>query len=145
MEIKFNSIGTIHTPYKKNAPFRPEENAEGEFYIVVDKQYLKALLELDKFQYIIVYFYFDRSTNKNLVAHPPNSGGKEVGLFASRSPNRLNGIGMNIVKLIRIEENIIYTSGMDALDNTPLLDIKPYIENLDSKPGAGNGWKKDMI
>ena len=112
MKIEFNSIGTIHTPYKKIAPFRPDENAEGNFYIIVDDQYRKAIAELEKFQYIIVYFYFDRSIKKNLIAHPPNSGGKEVGLFASRSPNRLNGIGMDIVKLIRIEKNIIYTSAI---------------------------------
>lgn len=140
MKIEFNSIGIIHTPYMEIAPFRPNENAKGEFIIKIDKEYQKALSGLEKFQYIIVYFYFDRSTKKNLLAHPPSSGGKEVGLFASRSPNRLNGIGMDIVKLIRIEKNIIYTSGLDALDNTPLLDIKPYIENLDSKLGAGNGW-----
>ncbi|MCD4772762.1 MAG: tRNA (N6-threonylcarbamoyladenosine(37)-N6)-methyltransferase TrmO [Bacteroidales bacterium] len=140
MKIEFNSIGTIHTPYKEIAPFRPDENEKGIFFINVDKQYQKALFELNKFQYIIVYFYFDRSFKKNLVAHPPNYNGKEVGLFASRSPNRLNGIGMDIVKLIRIERNIIYTSCLDVFDNTPLLDIKPYIENLDSKPQAGNGW-----
>ena len=138
--IEFESIGIIHTPYKTIAPFKPDENAEGEFFITIDKHYQKALLELDKFKYIIVFFYFDRSTKKKLFAHPPSAEGKKVGLFSSRSPNRFNGIGMDIVKLIRVKENIIYTSGMDALDNTPLLDIKPYIEYLDSKPGAGNGW-----
>lgn len=142
MKIEFNSIGIIHTPYKERAPFRPDENAKGEFTIVIDKKYRDALIDLEKFKYIIVFFHFDRSMKKNLIAHPPNSG-KEVGLFASRSPNRLNGIGMDIVKLLRIKENVIYTSGMDILNNSPLLDIKPYIENLDSKPGAGNGWLEE--
>jgi tRNA (Thr-GGU) A37 N-methylase len=53
-------------------------------------------------------------------------------LFASRSPNRINKIGMDIVKVLRVEENLIYTSPMDILDGTPLLDIKPYISEIDN-------------
>jgi tRNA (Thr-GGU) A37 N-methylase len=64
----------------------------------------------------------------------------EVGVFASRSPFRKNKIGMNTVKILGIEKNRIYTSTMDALDNTPLLDIKPYIKDLDCFPEANDGW-----
>ena len=65
--------------------------------------------------------------------------GKETGLFASRSPNRINKIGMNVVKIRKIDHNLIYTSPMDALDGTPLLDIKPYISELDCHPEASSG------
>ena len=61
-------------------------------------------------------------------------------MFASRSPNRPNPIGLSVVKILRIEKNIIAISGIDAFDNTPLLDIKPYIKNLDSKEDANFGW-----
>ena len=139
MEIKFSSVGAIRTPYNEIAPFRPDNSAEGDFYIIVDERYLEALSGLDQFSHIIIYFYFDRSEKTNLTVHPPHLHGKETGLFSSRSPNRINKIGMNIVELKKIEKNIVYTSPMDILDKTPLLDIKPYIPDLDCFPDAGKG------
>ena len=68
----------------------------------------------------------------------------EVGLFASRSPVRPNPIGLSIVRLKRIEGNVVYTSGLDVFDGTPLLDIKPYIKGLDSKDDANYGWIKEL-
>ena len=65
--------------------------------------------------------------------------GAETGLFASRSPNRINKIGMDIVKIINIDDNVIYTSPMDILNDTPLIDIKPYIPQIDSFPEASSG------
>lgn len=136
MEIRFKSIGTISTPYKTIAPFRPDNSSEEKFCIKVFEDYADALTDLEKFSHIIVYFYFDKSDKTNLIAHPPHMGGESTGLFASRSPNRINKIGMDIVQLIEIKGNIIYTSPMDILDGTPLLDIKPYIPDLDCHPGA---------
>jgi len=64
---------------------------------------------------------------------PPWADGKEIGLFSSRSPNRPNPIGLSIVRVKNIIKNKIYTSGIDVFNDTPLLDIKPYIKKLDSK------------
>jgi len=75
------------------------------------------------------------------LAHPPSHNGGTVGLFASRSPNRPNPIGIDIARVLRIEKNKVYTTGLSALDGTPLLDIKPY-RDIDSKPDAGKGWSK---
>jgi tRNA-Thr(GGU) m(6)t(6)A37 methyltransferase TsaA len=88
----------------------------------------------------MVIYYFDRTKKHHLTAHPPGYEGLEVGVFASRSPFRRNKIGMNTVKLLRIEGNRVYTSPMDALDKTPLIDIKPYIKDLDCFPEANEGW-----
>jgi len=125
-------IGRIQTPYADIAPFRPDPEDTGEFIIHIEKKYMKAMKGLDEISYIIVYFYFSKSTRTNLLVHPPHLHGKDTGLFASRSPNRINKIGMDIVKVLRVEENLIYTSPMDILDGTPLLDIKPYISEIDN-------------
>jgi tRNA-Thr(GGU) m(6)t(6)A37 methyltransferase TsaA len=71
---------------------------------------------------------------------PPWTGDTKVGLFASRSPVRPNPIGISIVRVKRIINNEIFTSGLDVLDGTPLIDIKPYIKDLDSKCDANYGW-----
>jgi tRNA (Thr-GGU) A37 N-methylase len=79
-----------------------------------------------------------------MMIQPPWAKGKKVGLFASRSPVRPNPIGLSIVRIKKIIENKIYTSGLDVFDGTPLLDIKPYIKDLDDKFDADYGWIKEM-
>jgi tRNA (Thr-GGU) A37 N-methylase len=71
---------------------------------------------------------------------PPRGSGKEVGLFATRSPNRLNPIGLTVARIRKVEGNLIYTHGLDILDGSPLLDIKPYIRDFDMKEDANLGW-----
>lgn len=142
--ISFSPIGIIHTPYKEMAPFRPDIKAGGEFCLEVFPEFIEGLRELDRFSHIIVLFYLDRTKKHHLTAHPPKfNGTKEVGVFASRSPFRKNKIGMNTVELKKVEGNLIYTSPLDALDNTPLIDIKPYVKDLDCFPEANEGWLKD--
>jgi tRNA-Thr(GGU) m(6)t(6)A37 methyltransferase TsaA len=79
-----------------------------------------------------------------MMVSPPWADGKKVGVFASRSPVRPNPIGLSVVRIKNIVENRIYTSGLDAFDGTPLLDIKPYIKDLDSKSDANYGWIEEM-
>jgi len=138
--ILYDPIGVINTPYIDTAPFRCEEDAEGEFYLRLLPQFQEALYLLEKFDYLHVLFHIDRGKHYKLKVNPPNADGQEVGLFASRSPNRPNPIGLSTVKIIKIEKNIIHTSGLDVLDNTPLLDIKPYIPAIDLKINANSGW-----
>ncbi|MFC2100892.1 tRNA (N6-threonylcarbamoyladenosine(37)-N6)-methyltransferase TrmO [Bacteroidota bacterium] len=138
--ILYDAIGIIHTPYKELAPFRAEENAKGDFYIKIEPRFMDALYLLEKFNYVHVLFHIDRAKHYKLKVHPPNANGNEVGLFASRSPNRPNPIGLSIVRIKKIEKNIIYTTGLDVLDHTPLLDIKPYIPAVDIKPDSNSGW-----
>lgn len=139
MKIEFKSIGIIKTPYMEQAPFRPDPTGTGEFSIQIDPEYESALTDLSQFSHLIVLFYFDRATKTNLLVHPPHMNGAETGLFASRSPNRINKIGMDVVEIISIKNNSIITSPMDILDNTPLLDIKPYVPALDCHPDASKG------
>lgn len=143
-EIIYKPIGLIHSPYKNLAPFQPRENdTNGPFVLELMPEYETALHDLEYFRYIIVLFHIDRAKgyNGSNVAHPPSLSGGTVGLFASRSPNRPNPIGLDVAKLLRIEKNMIYTSGLSVLDGTPLIDVKPYTKK-DSKSDPGIGWVK---
>lgn len=142
MDIIFRPIGIIHTPYTEKAPYQPVTNDKGIFYIEVQRNYIKGLQGLEKFRYIFVIFYIDRLKKKGdiNIVQPPWVDNMKVGVFASRSPHRPNPIGLSIVKLKKIEDNRIYTSGLDVFNNTPLLDIKPYIQDLDAKIDANYGW-----
>lgn len=81
---------------------------------------------------------------QELLAEPPWAGGLRVGVFASRSPRRPNPIGLSIVRVLGVKDNEVITSGLDAFDGTPILDIKPYIKDLDSKADANYGWVEDL-
>ena len=138
-------IGVIRTPYKNNAPYQPIEKDQGDFQIIVEPQYIEGLQKLDQFHYIYVIYYIHRVSRevKNIVS-PPWTGGVEVGTFASRSPVRPNFIGLSIVRIKKVLKNKIFTTGLDVFDGTPLLDIKPYIKDLDSKCDANYGWIEDL-
>jgi tRNA (Thr-GGU) A37 N-methylase len=75
---------------------------------------------------------------------PSWTPGRNVGLFSSRSPVRPNPLGLSIVEVKRVTGNEVFTSGLDTFDGTPLLDIKPYIKDLDSKDDANYGWLEDL-
>ncbi|MEN8192763.1 MAG: tRNA (N6-threonylcarbamoyladenosine(37)-N6)-methyltransferase TrmO [Bacteroidota bacterium] len=141
MNFELKQIGTIHTPYKDNAPYQADEKVEGDFTIDVDPKFEQALKSLEQFTHIYVLYYLDRLDEeyKNIIS-PPWADNHSTGLFASRSPVRPNPIGLSIVKILNIKKNIISISGIDAFDNTPLIDIKPYIKNLDCKEDANAGW-----
>lgn len=139
-DMQLIPVGIVHTPYKQQAPFRPDQEVEGEFYLEIDPELEPALEKLDTFSHIIVLYQFDQNLKTHLKAHPPGHPGLETGTFASRSPNRVNKIGMNVVRLLEIKGNRIYTSPMDALDGSPVIDIKPYIKDLDCFPEANSGW-----
>ena len=138
--VQMKKIGTIHTPYTDNAPYQPVEE-EGKFSIELEPEYVEGLKRLLDFKYIYVIYHIDQITQKPKMNVAPSwAGGINVGLFASRSPVRPNPIGLSIVKIKYIIDNEIHVSGLDVFDGTPLLDIKPYIKDLDSKSDANYGW-----
>lgn len=144
-KFDFSEVGIIHTPYKSNAPYQPVENDQGDFQIIINPKYMDGLHKLEKFNYIFVIYYIHQiSREKTNIVSPPWTNGFEVGIFASRSPLRPNQIGISIVKIKKIVDNKIFTSGLDVFDGTPLLDIKPYIKDLDSKEDANYGWIEDL-
>jgi len=144
-ELSFQPIGIIKTPYLDSAPYQPVDTDTQEFYLELEPKYVAGLKELGTFTYIYVLYYIDRLKNASeMNVSPPWAGGKKIGLFASRSPQRPNPIGLSVVRIKKISGQRVYTSGLDVFDNTPLLDIKPYINDLDSKCDANNGWVQNM-
>jgi len=143
--IKFKPIGVIRTPYVDAAPYQPVDADEGDFRIIVKPKYAEGLYKLADFRYIYVIYHIHLITRKpRMIVAPSWAAGLEVGLFASRSPVRPNPIGLSVVRIKKIIDNEIYTSGLDAFDGTPLLDLKPYINELDSKADANYGWLDEV-
>ncbi|MDD5154994.1 MAG: tRNA (N6-threonylcarbamoyladenosine(37)-N6)-methyltransferase TrmO [Candidatus Omnitrophica bacterium] len=140
-EIRLKPIGIIHTPYKepKGIPIQGkfEKSITGQAELF--PEYVKGLKDLNDFSHIILIYYFDRSKEEKLAGRPFLED-EEHGIFAIRSPHRPNHIGFSIVKLEKIINNIVTFSEVDILDDTPLLDIKPYVSHFDSREKVKNGW-----
>ncbi len=115
-----------------------------------DSNYFKGL---EEFTYIWLLWQFSETTDKDITptVRPPKLGGnKRMGVFATRSPFRPNNIGLSSVKIERIEQckqlgTVIYVSGADLMNGTPIIDIKPYLPYTDSHPDASNGFALDDI
>ena len=140
-DFHIRSIGTIHSPFTQQAgtPTQPR-NAEGiEGSVTLHPEYAPALLDLDGFDRVWLVYWFDRSRPAQLTVTPYHDT-KPHGLFATRAPARINGIGISPVKLLGVEGNILRVSEIDILDGTPLLDIKPYVPEFDAYPEAKSGW-----
>ena len=133
-------IGRIHTPWKerKDCP----KNARGSdavCTIEVDPRWAPALTKLETLSHVIVLYWMDRS-RRDLVLQTPRHYGEQFGTFALRSPARPNPIALSVARLVGIEGNRLKVVGLDCLDGTPLLDIKPYFASTDAVPDATVGW-----
>jgi tRNA-Thr(GGU) m(6)t(6)A37 methyltransferase TsaA len=107
--------------------------------IIINKKYIKALEGLEKYSHIIVIYWLHQAdaTSISLKVHPRGDRKRSlVGLFASRSPHRPNPVGEKVVKRLRKWDNILWVKGLDAIDGTPVIDIKPYIPDYDSPADA---------
>ncbi len=138
--ILFQPIGTIRTPYIDKAPYQPYEDKLSRFEVEVYPEFEAGLEGLDSFRYLMLFFYLDRAKISNELMIDVSWAGIRTGVFSTRSPERPNPIGFSIVKLLERKGNILSISGIDAFDDTPLIDIKPYLLELDSKSDANNGW-----
>jgi len=145
MTFQLKQIGVIQTPYINNAPYQPVDEDKGDFRIVIDPKYSDGLYRLDRFRYIYVIYYTHKVKRElSTIVSPPWTGGEKVGVFASRSAVRPNHIGLSIVRIKKIINNEVSTSGLDVFDGTPVLDIKPYVKDLDAKSDANYGWIEEI-
>ena len=133
-------IGLARSPYTDTAQIPKgrgaEHHAEGMLDIL--PEYEPGLADIEGFSHLYVIWVFDRAEGSSLIATPP-SDNKPHGVFATRSPQRPNPIGWTVVTLVRRDGNRLFVRGVDMLDGTPILDIKPY---LSSVPDADlrRGW-----
>lgn len=139
--IHYHPIGRITSPFKDNVgvPRQAIGASHVSATIEVFDEFSAGLKDLEGFSHIVVVFHLHRVTNPSLVAHPPWDG-KEHGVFATRSPYRPNPIGISIVCLERIDRNTLHISCVDMIDGTPVLDIKPYVPELNPAGDVRVGW-----
>ncbi len=138
-----NAIGIIHTKYKKleDMPIQPKGANKTVGKIILNQEYQDGLLDLDGFSHIYLIYIFHLSKGYSLRVRPFLDD-KEHGVFATRAPSRPNPIGLSVVKLLSVQNNIIEVEGADLVDGTPILDIKPYIEQFDKVEHSKSGWLK---
>ena len=98
--------------------------------IVLKKELVEGLYRIEDFEKLYILFYFSKSKGYELI-HRRRYDGKMSGVFASRSPFRPNRIGLTIVELLKVEDNVLHIKGLDAINGTPVLDIKPYIKKIE--------------
>ncbi len=141
MSIILEPIGVIHTPFKaKDGMPIQSAGAKGvKGHIVLREELIPGLTDLDGFSHIIMIYHFHKSTGFELLT-TPFLDNKQHGVFATRAPSRPNQLGISVVRLLKIEKNIIHIENVDMLDETPLLDIKPYIPDFDVHNTEKNGW-----
>ena len=134
-------IGIIHSPHStiEDMPIQPKGASGVEGYILVDEEYKSGLQDLAGFSHIYLLYSFHKASRTELLV-TPFMDNRTRGVFATRSPLRPNHIGLSIVRLKKIEGAGVVVEGIDILDGTPLLDIKPYIEKFDAVQECTSGW-----
>lgn len=142
--ISFIYIGFFKcsTDYKDEQPRQGVfSKTSGFIELVKGNNYEQGLKDLEGFSHLWVIFVFHHNSTWKPLTNPPYSDGNgKKGVFATRSPYRPNPIGMSAVRIDKIEGNKIFVTDSDLLNNTPILDIKPYISDYDSFPHASRGW-----
>jgi tRNA-Thr(GGU) m(6)t(6)A37 methyltransferase TsaA len=151
MALQIEPVGIINTPYKEKfaVPRQPGLVSAAKAQLILSPPYdhPDALRGLEQFSHVWLIFAFHKTMDKgwNPTVRPPRLGGNErLGVFATRSTFRPNPLGLSVAKLESIETKnnqcILHLSGIDLVDNTPVLDIKPYIPYADSLPTAQAGY-----
>lgn len=145
MDITFQPIGFIHTPFTRRdeMPIQPTGDAASNGTIELNPEYAEGLLDLEGFSHLVLIYHLHKANKVSLVVTPFLDSSPH-GVFATRAPARPNPIGLSVVRLIGIEGSTLHISDVDVLDGTPLLDIKPFVPAFDSPDEVQIGWLKDV-
>ena len=134
-------IGRIRTPWKRRSDCpKNARGSDAECAIELDPRYAAALEGVATCTHLVL-LYFMHEARRDLAVQVSRHSGRR-GTFALRSPVRPNPIAMSVVRLVRVERTTLTVAGLDCLDGTPLIDIKPYFASVDSVPEAVVGWSK---
>ena len=149
MNINLKQIATIHSPFHSliDMPIQPKGAKNIYATIEFKDEFVDGLKDLDGFSHIYLIYYFHKVKKYKLSVIPFNDKTNTPrGVFSTRTPMHPNSIGLSIVELVSIDKNIVTIKGVDILDGTPLIDIKPYIENFDKiETKIKSGWMKSNI
>jgi tRNA-Thr(GGU) m(6)t(6)A37 methyltransferase TsaA len=137
-------IGIIHSPFreKEGMPLQPIRSQEAGV-LEVFPDYEQGLQDIEGFSHLILLYHFHQEPQTRMLVKSYLEDSIH-GVFATRSPKRPNHLGISTVELVQREGNLLRVFGIDVLDQTPLLDIKPYVPRVDDRPGARTGWLQHL-
>ncbi|HOJ33902.1 MAG TPA: tRNA (N6-threonylcarbamoyladenosine(37)-N6)-methyltransferase TrmO [Candidatus Hydrogenedentes bacterium] len=145
MNVSYRPIGVIRTPHHspETTPIQPVYAQDYEGQVEVFPEFEDGLKDIEGFSHIYLIYHLHRAEPPRLIVKPFLQD-VERGIFATRAPCRPNPIGLSIVHLVRREGGVLHVRGVDILDGTPLLDIKPYTTRFDCIQTLRNGWQDDV-
>ncbi len=137
----FKPIGFVRSPYKETSAIPRGLGAKHEAEGVLDilREFESGLTDIDGFSHLYVIWVFDHADGFDLIAHPPTDEGRPHGVFATRSPRRPNPIALSVVELLGRDGGSLHARGVDMLDGTPILDIKPCLSSI-AEEKLHRGW-----
>ena len=140
-EIKMPVIGRICSPYKdlENMPVQPVGAGDVSGQLIIDEEYKEGLKDLEGFSHIYIFYHF-HETQKTSLTVKPFMDTKRRGVFSTRAPVRPSHLGMSVIEVVSVEDSVVNVKGLDVLNGTPLIDIKPYILKFDYRENARSGW-----
>jgi tRNA-Thr(GGU) m(6)t(6)A37 methyltransferase TsaA len=144
MEFVLKPIGTIYSPFTHTAgmPIQPAGAKGVAGTIEINAEFAPGLQDLDGFSHILLIYYFHKAARAKLIV-TPFLDSQPRGLFSTRAPTRPNPIGLSVVALKKVENRILHVVNLDILNNTPLLDIKPYVPAFDHHAVDRIGWLEE--
>ena len=145
-EIIYKPIGIVHSPFKetKGTPIQATAAKDISGTVEVFPEFTDGLKDIEGFSHIVLIFHFHLSGQSSLIIKPYLEDA-EHGIFATRGPSRPNSIGISVVRLIKVKKNVLHVKGIDVVDGTPLLDIKPYVPEFDIHEVTSIGWLTERV
>jgi tRNA-Thr(GGU) m(6)t(6)A37 methyltransferase TsaA len=145
MEVIYRPTGIIHSPFNslEDMPIQPTSHISRAGVVEIFPEFVDGLKDLEGFSHIYLLYHFHKVHQSNLVV-TPFLDREPRGIFATRAPSRPNPIGLSLVELVRLENNLIYVERVDVLNETPLLDIKPYVPEFEHIHDVRIGWLEQV-
>lgn len=138
-EVSYTPIGYVRSPYDSPAEISQEEATETTGEIVLEDEYEVGLEGLEEFSHVVVFAHLDEIEEARLISRPPHVDDVEVGVFATRSPHRPNPLAQTVLEVRDLEGTTLSVRGLDLLDGTPVLDLKPYVPAVEDDD-LSIGW-----
>jgi len=145
MKIEYQPIGFVHSPHQttNGTPIQPSRARGIEGTVEINEEYVEALADLDGFSHIILICHLHKASGFKFKVVPYLDTVLR-GLFATRAPSRPNPIGLSVVRLLGVDGRVLRIEGVDLLDGTPVLDIKPYVRDFDDRTDVCCGWLDEV-
>jgi tRNA-Thr(GGU) m(6)t(6)A37 methyltransferase TsaA len=141
-QFQYNSIGVIRTPFEspEGMPIQPVGADAADGTVEIDESYADGLRDLSGFSHCILLYHFHAAADTPSLEVEPFLDDEKRGVFATRAPQRPNRIGLSVVEIDSVTGHEVNVRGIDVVDGTPLLDIKPFVPEFDVPTDADTGW-----